>query len=766
MAINDIVQTIAEARVDARSLSEFVFKPSGFKVTRRLSPTIDTLQFYVNSLSLAVTEAQGKVEYIETTVQAAINSTAVEGGVLADTFLTVENTISQRQVNRGLSSVLDLQLVIAPVNAMRITVKSFYANKGCGGGSFEWQSDKDKAEANGGTIIDPSVFGAYDGTHGTIEDYLLAQGTGVGTGCWVAIKQRVIDATRFGLLASGVDVPSMDRADISAPLQRSIEVAAKPWSNGVVRLPAGYMTLRKRISHDFGGGTQKSLIIDGQGGHTQIDSKVIAQDSFEFFNASSVKFKSVNLYGNKLTDFLGNGHGIAFKSKKIGNTYPQLPNGIEVYGGVISGFAGNSVAGSGEFSMRSAGLFFDKGVINKVYDTSVTECFHGVFMYKSQQMTLRNVVSVDNIFSNVFGYELIDTATFDSCNLINIGDAARVETHSYLGTYVHQIQAACAIFYQCTGMININNIKTKGEATAIRSFDSRSIRINNCFVRAPVTGLPAIVVEGVIDGCKITIRDCNFDSSVITAAWRAELLAKYPSSGYDFKARGVLVKADNAGFRHTITVDDCDFRILDKWDYGVKIKNASITNVTGFCIRNNRVKTHDGAGYGSYLDDFFVYDTGVVHGEFTNNTFYAYSTNKQINGVKNVTTLVNTSTAVKAKMVVYGNEYFAAASVGSTAEILNKALPDVLEGEVTVESVTAGNFAIPMALNAKPSHVTLSVILVNGALAGSQDIFLQPASESSASASAIVFRAINKNDGSMFAGSLRVVYRASTGART
>lgn len=107
MAINDIVQTVAEARVDARSLSEFVFKPAGFKVARRLAPPVDTLQFYINrfnslngdfsssvsvalsSLNSSVAEADDKVAYIETTVQDAINNTAVEGGVLADTFVTV-----------------------------------------------------------------------------------------------------------------------------------------------------------------------------------------------------------------------------------------------------------------------------------------------------------------------------------------------------------------------------------------------------------------------------------------------------------------------------------------------------------------------------------------------------------------------------------------------------------------------------------------------------------------------------------------------------
>lgn len=128
---NDIVQTIAEARVDARSLSEFVFKPAGFKVARRLAPTVDTLQFYINrfnslngdfsssvsvalsSLNNSVAEADGKVAYIESTVQDAINNTAVEGGVLADTFVTMTKKSADaiarnlRDVKNEVLSILD-----------------------------------------------------------------------------------------------------------------------------------------------------------------------------------------------------------------------------------------------------------------------------------------------------------------------------------------------------------------------------------------------------------------------------------------------------------------------------------------------------------------------------------------------------------------------------------------------------------------------------------------------------------------------------------
>ena len=100
-------QLVNELVSDMTSFANFMYKPAGFKVARRLAPPVDTLQFYIDrfnslngdfsssvsvalsSLNNSVTEAQGKVSYIETTVQDAISNTAVEGGVLADTFLTV-----------------------------------------------------------------------------------------------------------------------------------------------------------------------------------------------------------------------------------------------------------------------------------------------------------------------------------------------------------------------------------------------------------------------------------------------------------------------------------------------------------------------------------------------------------------------------------------------------------------------------------------------------------------------------------------------------
>lgn len=110
---NEFVQTMADARADAQSLSDFVFKPSGFKVARRLAPTIDTLQFYIDRFDATKATTDAYIATIPTIVNDAINNTAVEGGILADTFVTVTANGSgsvarnQRGKNADVVSVKD-----------------------------------------------------------------------------------------------------------------------------------------------------------------------------------------------------------------------------------------------------------------------------------------------------------------------------------------------------------------------------------------------------------------------------------------------------------------------------------------------------------------------------------------------------------------------------------------------------------------------------------------------------------------------------------
>lgn len=112
----------------------------------------------------------------------SIDALPFEGGVLADTFLTVENTINQRQVNRGFESVADMLNIPNPKNGLRVYVKSYHAGLNLGGGWFTYDNAK-SSENNGGTVIDgwvreignyitPEFFGAYgDKVHNDLEAF-------------------------------------------------------------------------------------------------------------------------------------------------------------------------------------------------------------------------------------------------------------------------------------------------------------------------------------------------------------------------------------------------------------------------------------------------------------------------------------------------------------------------------------------------------------------------------------------------------------------
>ena len=59
-------------------------------------------------------------QYATDVVNDAINNTAVEGGVLADTFVTVNDTLTQRQVNSGLASGESISAINKPFSGMRV----------------------------------------------------------------------------------------------------------------------------------------------------------------------------------------------------------------------------------------------------------------------------------------------------------------------------------------------------------------------------------------------------------------------------------------------------------------------------------------------------------------------------------------------------------------------------------------------------------------------------------------------------------------------
>lgn len=95
MADTDILQVIAEARVDARSLSEFVFKPANFMVTRRLAPSINTLEYYLNHFRNVEAEGNNSIARANNVISAAQASanTAINN-IIIDGNAQISNAIS------------------------------------------------------------------------------------------------------------------------------------------------------------------------------------------------------------------------------------------------------------------------------------------------------------------------------------------------------------------------------------------------------------------------------------------------------------------------------------------------------------------------------------------------------------------------------------------------------------------------------------------------------------------------------------------------
>lgn len=69
-----------------------------------------------------------------------------------------------------------------------------------GGGSFIWQAGLNKNIANGATIVDPDNTGGFDGTISTRDAFLNAQGSGIGTGCWVRTESYQVLPSWYGII--------------------------------------------------------------------------------------------------------------------------------------------------------------------------------------------------------------------------------------------------------------------------------------------------------------------------------------------------------------------------------------------------------------------------------------------------------------------------------------------------------------------------------------------------------------------------------------
>jgi len=110
--------------------------------------------------------------------------------------------------------VSDLIGYAPTINNTRVIATGYYSDGDEGGGTFFWDETADKSTANAGTIVDPSVS-------------LANQGTGVGLGCWVRQNVGFISPEIFGVVSDTVNQSTPMQKCIDASIIHGLEVVGQ-----------------------------------------------------------------------------------------------------------------------------------------------------------------------------------------------------------------------------------------------------------------------------------------------------------------------------------------------------------------------------------------------------------------------------------------------------------------------------------------------------------------------------------------------------------
>lgn len=125
---DDIVQIIENARVDATSLSEFIYYPANVMVQRRLAPSIHTLNYYLDylhGLELIYSQPTGTVtvngEEVKTVRQAVNDS--VDSILIGEYQTALEGRVSTNEINITTNSA-SISTLDTDLNTVKNTVDS------------------------------------------------------------------------------------------------------------------------------------------------------------------------------------------------------------------------------------------------------------------------------------------------------------------------------------------------------------------------------------------------------------------------------------------------------------------------------------------------------------------------------------------------------------------------------------------------------------------------------------------------------------------
>ena len=119
--------------------------------------------------------------------------------VVSGSFESLQDAVSKRVIRvTSIAAMLD----ITPIDALQISVENYHSNYFGGGGLFSWDATKDKADHNGGTVIDPDIVFPTDWSDQTERTAWFTASTGAG--CWVIQADTATSIMWFGAVGDGV----------------------------------------------------------------------------------------------------------------------------------------------------------------------------------------------------------------------------------------------------------------------------------------------------------------------------------------------------------------------------------------------------------------------------------------------------------------------------------------------------------------------------------------------------------------------------------
>lgn len=237
---NSIVQTIKDAEIDARSLSEFIYKPADFTVARRLAPPIHTLEYYLNLFNKTATDGAAMMN------QVIINS----GFITLDSF---EDGATITQRNQALRHAADGKLYRWAGDLPKVVPASSTPTSSGGMGDNAWLEVSDVTLRQ--DLANPDKGAAMVGKHGegTLQKWidrnhgLTASQLGlVGGNDYTALfngtlKDKVLSEDITEIILDTGDITISDRLDYAynrVTFSGEGEIIGTPPDNALQRMPA------------------------------------------------------------------------------------------------------------------------------------------------------------------------------------------------------------------------------------------------------------------------------------------------------------------------------------------------------------------------------------------------------------------------------------------------------------------------------------------------------------------------------------------------